>query len=218
MSADDRGRGGPLSPRLTRMVEFEVARIWADIPGALISQADLIQFGHVGLLEAQRRFDPTQGVLFETFARHRVRGAIFDGLRKMGLLRRRRLEALRRQDRAMQLMGEPRPSPAQPSAAEDAHALAGAIAHLALDHLLEGSLGVPPDDPEASAISKQTRDRVQTALNALSAPDQEVIEAIYDLKDEGASGAALARERGTTRAQISRRHLRVLERLRRQLE
>ena len=44
---------------------------------------DLIAFGFGGLLEARHRFDPGRGVQFQTFAYHRVRGALLDGVRKM---------------------------------------------------------------------------------------------------------------------------------------
>lgn len=43
---------------------------------------DLLQSGFVGLLEARKTFDPTQGATFETFASIRIRGCIIDGLRK----------------------------------------------------------------------------------------------------------------------------------------
>lgn len=43
---------------------------------------DLIQCGIVGLVEAARRFQFSQGVQFQTFANRRIRGAIIDDLRK----------------------------------------------------------------------------------------------------------------------------------------
>jgi RNA polymerase sigma factor for flagellar operon FliA len=42
---------------------------------------DLIQVGMIGLTEAISRFEPTQGVQFETFASQRIRGAMIDELR-----------------------------------------------------------------------------------------------------------------------------------------
>jgi len=42
----------------------------------------------LGLLEAAKRFDPTLLVDFKTFSYYRIKGAIFDGLRKNGLLPR----------------------------------------------------------------------------------------------------------------------------------
>lgn len=42
----------------------------------------------LGLLEAAKRFDPKYGVEFRTFAYYRIKGAIFDGLRKTGWIPR----------------------------------------------------------------------------------------------------------------------------------
>lgn len=44
---------------------------------------DLIAYGQIGLLQAIERFNETRGLKFATFAWHRVRGAILDGLGKM---------------------------------------------------------------------------------------------------------------------------------------
>jgi RNA polymerase sigma factor FliA len=44
---------------------------------------DCAQNAVVGMLEAMQRFDPSIGPTFQTFARSRVRGAVFDGLREL---------------------------------------------------------------------------------------------------------------------------------------
>lgn len=43
---------------------------------------DLIQAGMIGLLEASRNYDPSQGASFETYAGIRIRGAMLDEIRK----------------------------------------------------------------------------------------------------------------------------------------
>ena len=43
---------------------------------------DLIQVGMIGLSEALTRFESAQGVMFETFATQRIRGAMLDELRE----------------------------------------------------------------------------------------------------------------------------------------
>lgn len=43
---------------------------------------DLIQAGMIGLLEAQKNYDPTKGASFETFAGIRIRGAMLDDIRR----------------------------------------------------------------------------------------------------------------------------------------
>lgn len=59
------------------------------IAGMLVSRLpasvdvnDLVQVGVIGLIDAARQFDPHQGVMFETFASQRVRGAMLDELRR----------------------------------------------------------------------------------------------------------------------------------------
>jgi DNA-directed RNA polymerase specialized sigma subunit len=42
---------------------------------------DLIGNGVLGLLDATGKFDPSKRVKLESYARHRIRGAILDGLR-----------------------------------------------------------------------------------------------------------------------------------------
>jgi RNA polymerase sigma factor (sigma-70 family) len=49
---------------------------------------ELLQWGAVGMLEATRRFDQSLGIDFQAFAARRIRGAMIDGLRREGALRR----------------------------------------------------------------------------------------------------------------------------------
>jgi RNA polymerase sigma factor for flagellar operon FliA len=48
-----------------------------------VSFEDLVGAGNLGLVEAARRFNPDKGASFSTFARHRIRGAIADSLRRL---------------------------------------------------------------------------------------------------------------------------------------
>jgi len=47
-----------------------------------VQQDDLIQAGMIGLLEALRNYDASQGASFQTYARIRIRGAMLDEIRK----------------------------------------------------------------------------------------------------------------------------------------
>lgn len=57
--------------------------------GGVIAADDLWSAGALGLLEAARRFDEGRDVRFESFAEHRIRGAMLDELRRMDHLPRR---------------------------------------------------------------------------------------------------------------------------------
>jgi RNA polymerase sigma factor for flagellar operon FliA len=72
---------GPMIDRLARRL---VART-----GQHSCYDDLWSAGALGLIEAMRRFDSAKGASFETFAEHRVRGAMLDELRRQDHLPRR---------------------------------------------------------------------------------------------------------------------------------
>jgi RNA polymerase sigma factor for flagellar operon FliA len=74
-------RYGPIVDRLAR---WTVSRT-----GMQSAYDDLWSAGALGLIEAHKRFDATRGVTFESFAEHRVRGAMLDELRRLDHLPRR---------------------------------------------------------------------------------------------------------------------------------
>lgn len=83
------GRSGPGSACEEEIVQQHlplvrtvVGRLAMNLPSHA-STEDLYSAGLVGLLNAIRRFNPRAGVSFETYARVRIRGAVFDELRKL---------------------------------------------------------------------------------------------------------------------------------------
>lgn len=68
------------------LVYYVVNKLMKNIPD--MKKHDLVGYGVIGLSEALDRFDPNKGVKFETYAIHRIRGAIIDELRKLDLLPR----------------------------------------------------------------------------------------------------------------------------------
>ncbi|OHX13985.1 RNA polymerase sigma factor FliA [Chromobacterium sphagni] len=65
------------APLVRKLASIMIARLPASV-----DLGDLIQVGMIGLIEAARQFDPAQGVMFETFASQRIRGAMLDELRR----------------------------------------------------------------------------------------------------------------------------------------
>jgi len=63
---------------------------------------DLISAGALGLIRAADEFDQSRGVKFETYARHRVRGAMIDELRKLDTLPNSQRSKLRQVERAVE--------------------------------------------------------------------------------------------------------------------
>lgn len=72
---------------------------------------DLIQAGLIGLMEAARHFDPAAGVLFETYASQRIKGAMLDELRAADWLPRQVRRDMKRIEAAIakleQRLGRP---------------------------------------------------------------------------------------------------------------
>jgi RNA polymerase sigma factor FliA len=66
-----------------------MARRLAARSGYAVAAEDLWSAGALGLLDAARRFDPSRDVRFESFAEHRIRGAMLDEMRRMDHLPRR---------------------------------------------------------------------------------------------------------------------------------
>lgn len=79
--------GAPDIERHTSLVKKIAYLLMSRLP-ASVELDDLVQVGLIGLLEASRQFDASQGVLFETFASQRVRGAMLDELRRADWLPR----------------------------------------------------------------------------------------------------------------------------------
>lgn len=70
------------------LIERAARRIAARTANA-VTAADLWSAGALGLIDAYRRFDATRAIRFESFAEHRIRGAMIDELREMDHLPRR---------------------------------------------------------------------------------------------------------------------------------
>jgi len=68
--------------RYLPLVKRIAGRIAISLPPH-IDEEDLLGYGVFGLLDALKRFDPSRGVKFETYANLRIRGAMIDGLRSM---------------------------------------------------------------------------------------------------------------------------------------
>jgi RNA polymerase sigma factor for flagellar operon FliA len=62
------------------LIDQMVRRVSGRVP-RFIDRAELESAGNLGLVEAARRFDPTQGVPFGPYAKRRIQGAMLDHLR-----------------------------------------------------------------------------------------------------------------------------------------
>lgn len=82
------------------LVKYISERIAIRLP-MNITKEELNSAGILGLFDALDKFDSGMGIKFETYAEHRIRGAILDELRKMDWLPRSIREDIRRIENAI---------------------------------------------------------------------------------------------------------------------
>jgi RNA polymerase sigma factor for flagellar operon FliA len=189
---------------------------------AKVDFEELNSYGLLGLVEAAERYDPTRGASFVTFSYHRIRGAIFDGLRQMGYFKgENKTKAW--QANVSELLQ---------SASDDFDASSGQKS-LAVDNEIE-AVGLLFDDLITSYILSVGLDEVEELVDPglspyqqlaerdelhfilkvveeLSEDEQELIRQIYF---QQISMTKIAEQRGTTKSWISRLHTRTIQHLR----
>jgi RNA polymerase sigma factor for flagellar operon FliA len=65
-----------------QIVKYIVNRIAINLPASVVRD-DLMSSGILGLIKAVETFEPERGFKFETFASHKIRGAVLDELRSL---------------------------------------------------------------------------------------------------------------------------------------
>jgi len=202
---------------------------------------DLIGYGMIGLMKALERFDSSRGILLKTYAEHRIRGAILDGLREMDWLpRSARQEERQRSEEQQQreaLAAAP-PSKARNGSCGTgvrranhgvARPPASHIPHMAavfsrgnladLEKLKEapkasGALGDGNSSPEHLYERKEKYDRVADAMACLPWRQQQIIELYYrsDLSMKEIGKILRVHE-----SRVSQLHAGAIQQLRKQL-
>jgi RNA polymerase sigma factor for flagellar operon FliA len=184
---------------------------------------DLIAFGQVGLAEAARDFNPARGNKFTTYAFYRIRGAILDGLSKMGWFSRHHYHSRRYESMANEVMrldseGESKPGATLVDSVRGLGRVAGSLAvvYLATRGERDEENGAPSiadestPSPAAQAIEREMRDTLRELVEALPSDARSLIEGVYyeglTLQDAGARV-------GISKAWASRLHAKTLQRL-----
>jgi RNA polymerase sigma factor for flagellar operon FliA len=188
---------------------------------ATLELEELISWGQVGLLEAAERFDPKVGANFLTFAHYRIKGAILDGLRKMGVLRGSDARAMFVGERANAYLGnlsdrESGGRNRSTSLDEDVREISTAATGLAMVFAtsFDGTEGQQIADPSIPADQRlefeQLRARVRGAIEKLPDKERKLLEGYYY---RGKTLEQAGSEIGQSKSWASRLHARAIERL-----
>lgn len=182
-----------LYPKVSRWLEIE----------------ELLAWGIAGLLEAAERYDPTRGATFATFAYHRIRGAIQDGIRETWALPRARRPCAWARCAAGTI-------PPMPLAPGEEPALPGPYVVTEWDWFTRAAAmltGAPLEstemhDPGPTSVAVSD---LEGALRSLSEREQHFI---YKCYYEGKSVTDAGKELGLSKSWSCRMHARAISRLR----
>ncbi len=212
-------------PDPTRLVESHrsyahaiAAEVLRKLPPS-VDRDDVRVAAELGLVEAARAFDPGRHVLFKTFAYYRIRGAIYDDLRKAGSLSRQpglRFEAAANEYMRDYAEGAPaHASPAETLAELQQLAFSVVSSYiLSLDSLVREVPDGQPS-PEQACADQETSRRVRAALAQMPARNREVLEAYYFAD---ATLDEIGKKLGLSKSWVCRLHAKSLDMLRGLLE
>jgi RNA polymerase sigma factor for flagellar operon FliA len=182
---------------------------------------DLRGWGFQGLLEARTRFDADRGVAFSVYAHYRIRGAILDGVRSQGWLKRKayaRLKAFEAADAIGEQLAETRAQEKNTNVETRARDLDDALGKISAAFVMAAvgqSDERAPETPEGMFASAERREAIRTGLAELPERERVLLESIYfDGTTLEEAGARL----GLSKSWSSRLHSKALERMRRNLE
>ncbi|MBE1162749.1 sigma-70 family RNA polymerase sigma factor [Dyella acidiphila] len=172
---------------------------------------DCVQNALMGLMEAIDRFDPERGVPFQPFARLRVRGAVFDGLR---VLRNVHMELGYDAAHRETLAKERAESLTHETSDDPLEAFIAATVGLGIGFLLD-TQSMPghaePADAYAELEKAQLSAAVSQGLEHLPERERAILTLHYYHQ---LSFVDIADQFGVTKGRISQLHKRALEQLR----
>ena len=186
---------------------------------AHVEKSDVQACAELGLMEAARVFDSSLGVQFKTFAYYRIRGAIYDGLRKAAWFTRSQYKDFRFEQAANEYMKDSSEASAAQGVTMDEleHHTSSIVACYMLS--LESNDVAQPTDKrrsqEEELLAKEASARLRAAVPKLPEKNRRVIEAYYF---EGRNLDEIGAEMGLSKSWTCRIHAKALEMLRGLLE
>jgi RNA polymerase sigma factor for flagellar operon FliA len=185
---------------------------------------ELVGYGMVGLLEAADRYDPRRKVSFVTFSHYRIKGAVFDGLRQMGILTRTPNDAWVRREAVLndliQTASDDDNDSLQTDVDDEIKTVEKFVDSLIPAYLLSLSEENAPDVsdsrdlPNVAVEFQETVKLVRQTVKELPDKEREIIESLYFKQ---ISTTELAKQMGVNKSWVSRLHSKAVTRLRQRL-
>ena len=181
---------------------------------------DLVAYGQIGLVQADRDFDAARGAQFATYAYYRVRGAIYDGLSKMSWTSRARYNRIRYEQLANEtLQAQAATDAAGGSLADDLRWLSDTGGQLAVVALATGAAEMDATEqladpgtgtPAAAAASRELEGKVRSLIESLPTTLGVLVRLVYF---EGHTLQDAASSLGMSKSWASRLHTKALQQL-----
>ena len=193
------------------------AEIGRGLP-AHVSREDLDAAAELGLVEAAHSFDSSRGVLFKTFAYYRIRGAVYDAIRKMTWFSKSLYDKYRFEMAANEVAGDFAESSQAPRNPNEASGAATQLAESFTSCYLLSLEAEKPDyaDPAACSaewvmIDDEQKSMVRRAVTMLPDKNRAVLEGYYF---EGLNLEEVGARLGLSKSWVCRVHARSIELLR----
>ena len=211
-SNDPRARAALIEHYLpfARVVAARVYGLRAD---ASVSFDDYLQHARVGLIEAIDRFDATRGISFESYAVHRVRGAVLNGIGKESeSSAQREFRRSVARERVQSVAAHAGTAPQRASLAQLIEITVGIAVGLVLEN--EPVDETPAANPYAVAELEQFSRTVRGLVEELPERERQVIKGHYYDRLEFQE---IARRTSVTKGRVSQLHAKALAHLRQRL-
>jgi RNA polymerase sigma factor FliA len=180
-----------------------------------VERTDLRSAAELGLVEAAAAFDSRPGVQFKTYAYYRIRGAVYDSIRKATWFTARQFNEYVAQAGANEYLGDQAAGgDSGPATIAELDRHVGAVVTCFMLSLESNKAPMPKDQrrsAEENLLADETEGRLRLALEQLPARNRQIIQACYF---ENRTLDDVGRELGLSKSWACRLHARGIEMLR----
>lgn len=186
---------------------------------SVVEYEEVLASARLGLLEAAKRYQESAGVDFKTFAYYRIKGAIYDGLRKAGWIPRTLYTKLKFEEAAndyLQFMSDHADSrKVEQSPEADLEGTVNSLASIYIISLDSSEEELQIEDEnvpclEQAAEFRQFRKHMREAINELPATEKKLVKMYYF---QNKTLLEVGEELNLSKSWTSRLHARALEML-----